>query len=333
MNKKLLCVLCAGGLLAASAAAAETVHKVKKGDTLWDISRHYYGDNFQWPMIWKDNVIINDPDLIYPGQQFNVPGFLDDAETIRKDDSGLIRISAPENRKPMDTDPLESEKLINANARNSMETIFLNDIEVVRDNEPSANILNVEGEKSFATTRDRITINQGSGEGLNLGDTVVLYQKLSTLEKERAVYRIVGYAEVSEVRAETSDAIIYKSFNSIQKGYFAEKGNRPDLRSPKVFRKADTDIDGEIVYIPDSHRNTAQGYRVIVNVGSVERAKQGDKVSIYRETEENGRTRKDYIGEGQLILVGEEYSTAIIVTSLVEIHKGDSVNLTDIAVY
>jgi LysM repeat protein len=48
-------------------------YTVKKGDTLWDISKSELQDNFQWPMIWKENLRINNPDLIYPGQVIKIP--------------------------------------------------------------------------------------------------------------------------------------------------------------------------------------------------------------------------------------------------------------------
>jgi nucleoid-associated protein YgaU len=44
------------------------VYKVKKGDTLWDISEYYTGDPFNYPMIAADNEIKN-PDFILPGQR------------------------------------------------------------------------------------------------------------------------------------------------------------------------------------------------------------------------------------------------------------------------
>ena len=46
---------------------------VRKGDTLWDISSKHLKDPFQWPMIWKENLRINNPDLIYPGQKIRIP--------------------------------------------------------------------------------------------------------------------------------------------------------------------------------------------------------------------------------------------------------------------
>jgi LysM repeat protein len=46
---------------------------VKPGDTLWDITKSELEDAFQWPVVWKENLRINNPDLIYPGQVIKVP--------------------------------------------------------------------------------------------------------------------------------------------------------------------------------------------------------------------------------------------------------------------
>ncbi len=50
------------------------VHKVVKGDTLWNIAGAYLKDPFQWTKIWEVNKSsIPNPDLIYPDQEFVVP--------------------------------------------------------------------------------------------------------------------------------------------------------------------------------------------------------------------------------------------------------------------
>lgn len=71
--------------------ALPTTHTVTKGECLWWISeyKHIYNDPFMWPLIYKANRgQIKNPDLIYAGQQFEVPryGFsLDEVKAARKE--------------------------------------------------------------------------------------------------------------------------------------------------------------------------------------------------------------------------------------------------------
>lgn len=46
---------------------APNQYVVKKGDTLWDISRMYLADPWLWPQLWEINPQIKNPHLIYPG--------------------------------------------------------------------------------------------------------------------------------------------------------------------------------------------------------------------------------------------------------------------------
>ena len=48
---------------------------VVEGDSLSKIARREYGDANKWRTIYEANKdLINDPDLIYPGQELKVPG-------------------------------------------------------------------------------------------------------------------------------------------------------------------------------------------------------------------------------------------------------------------
>src|SRR5689334_18395508 len=42
---------------------------VKKGDTLWSIANKYLKDSWQWPELWYVNPKVNNPHLIYPGDE------------------------------------------------------------------------------------------------------------------------------------------------------------------------------------------------------------------------------------------------------------------------
>ena len=51
---------------------APEVYVVEKGDTLWDISNMYLDKPWQWPQLWRTNVHITNPHLIYPGDELRL---------------------------------------------------------------------------------------------------------------------------------------------------------------------------------------------------------------------------------------------------------------------
>ena len=56
------------------ASDAHDAYTVREGDTLSKIARAHYGDASKWPRIYEANRdIIEDPDLIYPGQTLTIP--------------------------------------------------------------------------------------------------------------------------------------------------------------------------------------------------------------------------------------------------------------------
>lgn len=60
--------------IAAQQAAQPTFVTVKAGDSLSKIAKEHYGDANKWQALFEANrEVIEDPDLIYPGQVIRVP--------------------------------------------------------------------------------------------------------------------------------------------------------------------------------------------------------------------------------------------------------------------
>lgn len=53
-------------------ADAPQHYVVKKGDTLWDISKMYLRSPWKWKQLWQWNPNIANPDLIYPGDNLKL---------------------------------------------------------------------------------------------------------------------------------------------------------------------------------------------------------------------------------------------------------------------
>jgi len=54
--------------------ALESPYIVKKGDTLWGISRDLLNDPHLWRRLWEENTFISNPNRIYPGDRLGMPG-------------------------------------------------------------------------------------------------------------------------------------------------------------------------------------------------------------------------------------------------------------------
>lgn len=79
MLKKILittfCILTSALVLADQLTLKDDAPKtyvVKKGDTLWDISAMYLEEPWLWPKLWRWNPEINNPHLIYPGDELRL---------------------------------------------------------------------------------------------------------------------------------------------------------------------------------------------------------------------------------------------------------------------
>lgn len=57
-----------------STAEQDATYVIKTGDTLWDLAFQFLGNPFDWQKIWQVNSYIQNPDLIYPGNQLVIPG-------------------------------------------------------------------------------------------------------------------------------------------------------------------------------------------------------------------------------------------------------------------
>jgi len=67
------------------------VHTVANKDTLWWISDKWYKDPVLWPSIYEINKTeIKDPDLIFPGQKFDIPALAGSAGNLSPDDKSLL---------------------------------------------------------------------------------------------------------------------------------------------------------------------------------------------------------------------------------------------------
>lgn len=73
-NIKGISEVVADGVEAPKSEASVEYYEIKPGDTLWKIASDHLGDGNRYPEIFEANrEVIQDPDLIFPGQKIRIP--------------------------------------------------------------------------------------------------------------------------------------------------------------------------------------------------------------------------------------------------------------------
>ncbi len=83
---------------AAAFAAQPQVYVVRPGDTLWGIAAHFLKNPWDWPLLWRRNPAIHNPNLIYPGDRI----------VLRYDAAGVPQLQVIQLRPKMTVSPIPS---------------------------------------------------------------------------------------------------------------------------------------------------------------------------------------------------------------------------------
>lgn len=316
----------------AMSAFGEDVHVIKKGDTLWDISGKYYKDNFKWPIIWKYNTYINDPDLIFPKDKVTIPLIVNDGEILKLDDEASFKIGNKEasvQQASMDENVKEST---NVQPSVSFKTIKLSDYEIVEKSLPAEKVIATQEGKYFVSDGDVLRISIKS-EKFSVGQEVTFLRYIKEL-KDGQLLKIAGYGAVESIEKDNALVRVKKSYESLSKGLFARaKKNEDELKISDNYVDVRTNRTGKVVYLSQSMSISGNGYRLVFDKGLKDGIKAGDIVEVIRAGNDGGYYREIKVGEAMVIYSSDSYSTANILSSKLEISNGDEVRLVKVAAY
>lgn len=100
----LVAVLAGSAAAQSSAPGLKASHPsryiVQKGDTLWDISGRFLNEPWRWPDVWQANPHIQNPHLIYPGDEVLL-AYKDGRPIIRVRRRGVQRLSPRVRAEPL----------------------------------------------------------------------------------------------------------------------------------------------------------------------------------------------------------------------------------------
>jgi len=264
---------------------APTSYVVKKGDTLWGISGVFLKEPWLWPKLWRINPDIENPHLIYPGDELKLV-FDASGKPMLVKGKPKLKWSPKVRTALKDLNPVETISLNVISSLIKYDTIlseqeFTSAPYIIGSNEGYK--LNVDGLKLYV-----------NGD-LAVGQAYAVYQKEEAiLDLETGL--IVGYyatlagsgkAIKAGMSTEKKPATLYldSAIREIRAGDIVKPVNDNQLL-PGFFtmQAAAGSVSGHIIKAISGNREFGKQEVVFINRGAQHGVKQGDLFSVNRKS-------------------------------------------------
>lgn len=292
--------------------AQDTVHTVKKGDTLWDITRMYLETPWKWPIVWATNQDITNPHLIFPGDRVIISRN-GDRTTIT-----IIPVKQAETDKPAVYTPKEiSETKGKSIVISPQYSTYIYSPTMLSG---TGVVLKKMGAGDFSSTNESIVIKSKSDLSLNRGITVV--SKVADIkDKDKIIgylYKTIAIAQVDEAEGDLFKASIKYSNQEVCEGNLVfEDANSIHPITVKLFEPS-LKGNGRVIDLVGGVSGGSYLDLVFLNIGKADGIEQGALVKFYSEMEmkEEKTSMKDYQGMALVIQSLDTSSMALVIESL-----------------
>jgi len=300
--------------------ADDTVHIVRKGDTLWDISSQYLETPWKWPLVWANNEDITNPHLIYPNDRVIISKQGEKVIiTVVRTQEETEPAQAPETYTPEEI-AQEEEKSIVISPKFST---FIYSPNILTG---SGSVIKKHGLGDMATRNEMILIKSLSGLSPNSGITIV--SKVSDVKNDNKIigylYKAVAIAKVEDFTRNIAKATITYSSQEIKPGDIVFDDLRPiEPMTVKISEPSMNNI-GHIIDFYGGISSSSDLDISFADVGRNSGIEEGTLLSIYEETTIDGEDAvfRDYRG---MILVLQSLDTScmgLIIESNAQIRRG-----------
>lgn len=301
---------------------------VKRGDTLWDISRANMEDSFQWPLIWRENQRINNPDLIYPGQVITIP-----VRVLSQDSVSVKATQEPASETGAET-PAQTEAEATRKDGQDLEVTTLKPL-ITREALLESGYITKDVPRVGRITgamRGETLYGTGSRIYIETDRPTEVGQKFYVIRKEAKVkhpetgkflgwlVRVRGTVVAEEAGTKRLKARVTEAFDSIVEGDVLD--DYYEVLPPFLTGEARTpQVGGYVVASKYKKRLNGQFEAVFIDKGKEDQLQEGDLLmTLFPGTDDR---RNSVI---QLVNVRESTSLALIKESRNEVKKGDEVS-------
>ncbi len=331
------------------AAPESGIYVVVQGDTLWDISNSLLKDPFLWPLIWKENPFIRNPDLIYPGNRLAIPSLamLERALQAPAEKTGAETEAeaAPAPAEavkgpPAEAAPAQKEEpakrgliLEQEAAHPLIDKYTMLSASYVSTDTWEESIAGALEPKNLLGFDDIVFIKVNAPENVHIGDKYLIFAPVKNVKhpqtgkKMGRMIKVLGMLQVIEKAPDAAylTARISLSFDSISKGNLLAPYQEPVLIY-SVPENNGRSIDGQIMEVIDSRSINGTFDMLFLDKGGNDGVKPGDRFTVFIDPLKKGFPRK-VLGEAQVVLVKDTTATALVKKSKDTIAKGDRVEL------
>jgi nucleoid-associated protein YgaU len=347
---------------APTAPGSDDVHVVEDGDTLWDISDHYFGDPWHWPQLWSYNPEITNPHWIYPLDQIRLtPNAQAEQQSVAKASGpgGTGAGAGATDEKPATSGVLSGTESAPAVVvpRGAWKPgmIFLRD-QGYLDKEALKTVGQIVGgneEQMFLAPSDQLYIEFRSDQDVRAGESYTIFRAMSgweRVEKEKGtLVRILGTAVVRSYDKEkrTARAVVTEAMDPIERGLFVAKLERRfDLVAPKPNA---ANVIAHVIASIQPRTLLSFGNVVFLDAGADKGIQPGNRFFIVRRGDEwlssivakptdlgnisdvpkydPSKLPKEIVAELRVIKVRKDTSIVLITRSDVDVMIGDTAEM------
>jgi hypothetical protein len=315
-------------------------HAVVKGDTLWDLSASYLNDPFIWPDIWQVNPQIGHPDLIYPGNRVNLPGY-----------SKTAQAPTPRTVAPGAAGAAPADAAAETMAASMAEAAPAPNVVIPSTTAGRTGWIIDEGDEVGLGTilgnwhRGRNLLATDAAVHVSLGarDGVVAGDRFRIINTDRVIHhpqtgkvvgrlaRVVGEVEIVAVRDASATGRVTRANHPIQVGdAILATLEIPPITEPVEPREA-RDLSATILAAYDNQFALAEHDVIFLDVGERQSVQPGDRFLLHgtAATEIDGAPH--YVAEAVVIAAQPSTCSAMIMRSFTETFVGETATFTTAA--